>query len=210
MGFLIVNTVKEFPRSGVTTGFLLNTSWIRHAKQEYRSDGPIGVIDEEFRILTEAEATEYYYATPVVHIWLKHDLRVFPTVSAGAFVNEDKFPQVPNDRPTEIWIDGILSDFLALISTGEVSAEEAAGFFTIELSNDSIVITEVDGVKRLAVLCSAGAVTVTGTESFQGNPSGPTTLEAGQSNAWAGNPIKGVTITSSTSADIAQVHLTFS
>ncbi len=136
MGFLIVNTVKEFPRSGVTTGFLLNTSCIRHAKQEYRSDGPIGVIDEEFRILTEAEATEYYYATPVVHVWLKHDLRVFPTVSPGGFVNEDKFPQIPNDRPTEIWVDGTVADFLALIPAEGSSSEQVIDDLTVTVDLD--------------------------------------------------------------------------
>ena len=121
MAFKLVNTVKEFPGNGVTTGFLINTAEIRHAKQEYRSNGPIGVLDEEFRILTAAEAAEYYYATPVIHIWLKYDLRAFPILQSGEFGSEDKWQQIPSDRPTEIWVDGLIEDFFFLINEEEGS-----------------------------------------------------------------------------------------
>lgn len=113
--FVSVTTVNEFPTPRART-LVLQTAEIVNAEQEYRSIGPIGVTDDGFSILTPEEAAEYYYATPVIHIWLKYNLRVFPVQNQGQFVDEDKWDQTPKDRPTEIWIDGILEDFFFLIN----------------------------------------------------------------------------------------------
>lgn len=132
--FKLVDTVREFPGDAATTGFVINTSEIRHAKQEYRSNGPIGVIDDEdFRILTADEAAEYYYATPVVHVWLKYDLRVFPILQKGEFDSEDKWDQIPKDRPTEIWIDGTIEDFFFLINEEDESAVAAIDDLNVQV-----------------------------------------------------------------------------
>lgn len=82
-------------------------------------------------------------------------------------------------------------------------------FHTVQLSNAILTISSTDLVKKLTVLCSTGAITIIGNTLFQGISPSNITIENGQSIEISGNPINGITITSSTINDVAQITMSY-
>lgn len=114
--FIKVNTVSEYPRANARP-FVLNTDEVVSAVQEWRAPNPIGFDDiENFDTVQE----QFEYSIPVVHLYLKFNLQGIDEVSETS--NKRNTIQVPDDRPTEIWVDGTLDTVLSLLSTG-VSGE---------------------------------------------------------------------------------------
>jgi hypothetical protein len=87
----------------------------------------------------------------------------------------------------------------------------ATNVWTYTLSNDSLTISSTDNATRLSVICRLGSITVVGNASFQNFASDPVQLNEGQgvtiSASAVSNPIDGVTITSASAGDIAEIIL---
>jgi len=90
----------------------------------------------------------------------------------------------------------------------------STNFFTKTLTGGSLTISSSDNVTKVSVICRQGSITYSGNLSFQGSPSDIITLEENQgvtlSAASTSNPIDGVTITSASGSDIAEIILSTS
>jgi hypothetical protein len=89
----------------------------------------------------------------------------------------------------------------------------ALNVYTDTLTNGSISVVSSNNVVRLSVLCRQGVITITGSASFQGNPSTSVTLNVGQgitiTSATVATPIDGVVITSGSGSDIAELVISY-
>lgn len=85
----------------------------------------------------------------------------------------------------------------------------ATNVWTYTLANDTLTISSSDNALRLSVLCRLGSITVVGNASFQGISSDPVQLNEGQGvtvvSSAVSNPIDGVTITSASAGDVAEI-----
>lgn len=87
----------------------------------------------------------------------------------------------------------------------------ATNVWTYTLTNDSLTISSSDNATRVSVICRLGSITVVGNASFQSIASDPVQLNEGQgvtlTASAVSNPIDGVTITSASAGDIAEIIL---
>lgn len=87
----------------------------------------------------------------------------------------------------------------------------ATNVWTYTLANDSLTISSSDNATRVSVICRLGSITVVGNASFQSIASDPVQLNEGQgvtlTASAVSNPIDGVTITSASAGDIAEIIL---
>lgn len=87
----------------------------------------------------------------------------------------------------------------------------ATNVWTYTLANGSLTISASDNATRVSVICRLGSITVVGNASFQSIASDPVQLNEGQgvtlTASAVSNPIDGVTITSASAGNIAEIIL---
>lgn len=90
----------------------------------------------------------------------------------------------------------------------------ATNVFTKTLSAASITLQPTDYVQRISVICRQGTISVIGSTRFQNMDSEEITLEENQgitlTSSATSNPVTGVTITSATLTDIAELVISTS
>ena len=110
MGFIIVQTINEYPVAR-SRQLLINSDDVRNAVQEYSES--LDPFDFFTHVTDEEEETLF----PVVHLYFKFSLNVFPGIDISdpkksfPFEDDRKYEQRPKDRPTEIWVPGLLLDW---------------------------------------------------------------------------------------------------
>jgi hypothetical protein len=90
----------------------------------------------------------------------------------------------------------------------------ATNVFTKTLSSASLTIQPTDYVQRISIICRQGSITVIGSSRFQDMDSEEITLEENQgitlSASSTSNPVSGITITSASGTDIAELVISTS
>lgn len=85
----------------------------------------------------------------------------------------------------------------------------ATNIFTYTLSSGSLNIASSDNVQRLSVICRQGNISFIGNATFKGIASDAITLEENQgitlTSSATSNPLDGITVTSASGSDIAEI-----